>query len=132
MSRGLGRVERAILDFLEKQETDHDTYVIAAIAFAKEPDEAGRILLSDAELAATRRALAKLKRIGKVYDLGRASPDGRRRWCNERIGLRATIRRMQVENMTDPRFRDAATMTARIHEMLPLLRRAKELGVEIH
>ncbi|TGD93716.1 hypothetical protein [Methylobacterium nonmethylotrophicum] len=124
-------MERAILEFLEAQKLGQDTFTIAAVAFVKQPDEDGRILLSDAELAATRRALAKLKRVGKAYDLGRTYQDGRRRWGNERIGLRATIRRMQMENVTDPRFRDHATMVVRTHEMLPLIRRARELGVDL-
>ena len=88
--------------------------------------------MTDAQLVSVRRALRKLVREHAIGDLGRGYRDGRRRWVNERVWLRDTIRRMQLENALLAGRLDAESFKRRVtEEMLPLLNRARELGVQI-
>ena len=75
MSKGLGRIERAVLAVLDGGRWG-DTLTLAAVVF-NVPDDG---YVSDAQHASVRRALGGLKRKGLVLEYGRRYHDGRRRW----------------------------------------------------
>lgn len=89
MSRGWGRVERAVMAALEGGER-RDAFELAAAIYAVEPDPDGVQRLTDAQLSATRRALARLRAEGLVD--GRRARYGRKRW-----GTVAAIRLYDVQ-----------------------------------
>jgi len=85
MSRGLGRLQRAVLKLLEENR-HFDTREIAELAHAVEPDENGVCVVTDAQYVSVRRALAALARQGMAMRTFRG-PDGRQRWANLRFTL---------------------------------------------
>jgi hypothetical protein len=118
-----------LLETLNTEDGLFDTFELAARAFDVQPDNAGQLLVTEAQLVSVRRALRKLAKTTAIYDLSRHWPDGRQRWAGERLGLRYTIRRMQQENLSLPST-DTAAFRKRLAEMEPLLNRARELGVD--
>lgn len=80
MSRGPGRVQRAVMAALEAAGDPRDAFTLAAEVYAVEPDPDGVRRMTDAQLSATRRALARLRAEGRVEQGGRRWPDGRTRW----------------------------------------------------
>ena len=131
MSRGHGRVQQRLAAALERSDEILDTFVLAAIAFDYEPDESGRITVAERHLGSVRRALTKLAAEGLIFDLGRHWPGGRRHWANERIALRFKIRAMRHLNLVDGAAGDLDAVRARAQEMLPMLQRARALGLDI-
>ncbi len=85
MSRGLGRVQRAIWKVL-LQERQRQPYLpqltsleITARVFGIQQGPAGRYVLSAAQCASVRRALLSLRRRGLVYRC-ESDPAGWARW----------------------------------------------------
>jgi len=89
-------------------------------------DDAGWTTVSDAQIAAVKRALASLKARGRVFSFHRGS-NGRRLWTGERFGLYVTIREMQRQMMVIGTTDGTAAATAHAHRMLPLIERARDL-----
>lgn len=88
MSRGIGAIQRRLVETLEQHEGLLDTFELAAHAYGLNPDTA---LLEEAQLVAVRRALRGLARKGVIADLGRRGwSGGRRRWAN--LGAAARYR----------------------------------------
>lgn len=90
MSRGLGRVQRALLAILRDEEEDYqragnrdrrapllDTITLACDVYQVEPDEHNERLVSDAQVVAVQRALAGLVKKGLLW----AAPRVSRRPC---------------------------------------------------
>jgi hypothetical protein len=97
MSKGLGWVQRRLLALFEQHDgAVFDTYQLAAWVYRVKSDDAGWTTVSDAQIAAVKRALASLKAKGRVFSFHRVS-NGRRLWTGERFGLYVTIREMQRE-----------------------------------
>jgi hypothetical protein len=93
MSRGLGKLQRELLETLEGTDKAIDTITLAAIAYQAEPGAAmDRDLVTDAHHAAVRRALRSLHKRGLVVDLMRHASDGRRHWASPRVGLPVRLR----------------------------------------
>lgn len=130
MSRGLGKLQRDLLQLLEQSDAPIDTFNLAADAYKLEPDEANRILLNNAQLAAVRRALTGLARAERIMQLEGSFRFGRAHWANIRVGLRYTIRKMQYENLSDGQDGRTDLVYKRMEVMLPLIRKAQELGVD--
>ncbi len=84
MSRGPGSVERCLQAILETADRPLDTIELAARAFDAAPTADGYVLVTEAQVVSVRRALGRLKRKGKAFDLGREFRDGRRRWASGR------------------------------------------------
>jgi hypothetical protein len=82
MSRGHGAIQRRLLDVLSDQDRLIDTIELAALTFEVQPNDAGQCVVNDAQIASVRRALGRLKREGKVIDLGRNWRHGRRCWAS--------------------------------------------------
>ena len=79
MSRGLGAIQRRLVEILERHDGLLDTFELAAHAYDLTPSE----VLSEAELVSVRRALRGLVRKGMIADLGRRGRrDGRQRWAS--------------------------------------------------
>jgi hypothetical protein len=74
MSRGLGRIERAVMEvFQSKADSVIDSIEVAALI-------AGRNTVTVSEDSSCRRALRTLARQGKIVDLGRDGHRYHRRW----------------------------------------------------
>lgn len=130
MSRGLGRLQVAILLAVEQATGSLDTYELAALGYAKTPDEEGRILLSRAEIAAAHRALTGLAEAGSIVALGRHFRGGRARWASERVGIPIALERLQMLNQMDAQDGNVAAVLGRVDDVVRLARRANELGVD--
>lgn len=78
MGRGLGIVQKKILDALATRGGLMDSIEIAAIALGKDQ-------ISDSEHVSFRRALRNLADKGKIIDLGRGWTDGRKRWATPKV-----------------------------------------------
>jgi len=72
VSRGFGRLQRAVLKILEENR-HFDTFEITAIAYAVEPGENGVCVVTDAQYASVRPALAALARQGMAMRTFRGS-----------------------------------------------------------
>ena len=104
MSRSFGRIQRALLDALERR-TMADTFTLATDAYDIQPDLDGVHRVTDEQLVATRRALANLAKAGCVFDLGRGkSITGQRLWCNQKEGLYQALLLKKVQISNDPIF----------------------------
>ena len=71
MSRGLGKIERAIFEAIEAKGTYLDTFNLVIKAYALEPNVDGIIHISEAQYASVRRACNSLKRKGMIKPMGR-------------------------------------------------------------
>ena len=75
MSKGYGKLQRAILDvFEDKPDELLDTITIAALAYGQNP-------ITKAQASSVRRSLRKLVDAGEVVDLGRSWRGPRRRFA---------------------------------------------------
>jgi len=89
MSWGLGRIQRGCLRVIDEYEVAGKrptTFNIAAQVYRVRRDYRGNHLVSDAQYAATERALAALRRKGLVIghqhlELARSTSDGRSEPC---------------------------------------------------
>jgi hypothetical protein len=131
MSRGPGKLQVELLRLLEASPLTMDTFELAAAAYAVEPDEEHRRIISNAQISAAQRGLAGLAKAGKAVSLGRGH-NGRGRWANNRVGLPLVIQLMQLRNQEDGQKDRQAAVLARVDKMMPLIRRARELGIDIH
>lgn len=82
MHQGQGAVQRRLIAILEENGKLLDTFELAAGAYRVEPDAAGQISLSAAQLVSVRRALRGLVNQGAIADLGRHWHNGRQRWAS--------------------------------------------------
>ena len=122
MSRSLGRIQRALLDALERR-TTADTFTLATDAYDIQPDLDGVRRITDEQLVATRRALANLAKAGRVFDLGRRkSIAGQRLWCNQKEGLYQALLLKKVQIRNDPIFNDNRLYTPAEVENLKVLK----------
>jgi hypothetical protein len=120
LSHGPGRIQRAVLDELERV-TVANTFQLAASAY-------GVSEVTDAQIVATRRALRNLAKAGRVFEMT-GYRDGKV-WGNERYGVHCRIQ-VLLSHDDNPFFTDK--QIAR-HEAVKaeLLARAEKLGVDIN
>jgi len=130
MSKGLGQIQRDLLTQLEGRTTVVDTFTLAADVYRLEPNSDGMRVLNDAQLVSVRRALLKLASAGKAFKIMRGH-DKRAYWANERLGLWLTVRQLQQKSMVIAAAGDNDTMMAHAEAMIPLIIRAKNLGVDV-
>jgi hypothetical protein len=99
MSRGHGRIERALLEAFTHWDAV-DAFRLAGYAYHIQPDSDGVRLIDEAQLVTTRRALAKLAKEGLVFEGGRRKGAGRRIWYSQREWLyRALLEKsIQISN----------------------------------
>jgi hypothetical protein len=98
MSRGLGKLQRELLETLEGADKLIDTISLAAIAYQDKPDVPtvmDRDLVTDAHHAAVRRALRSLHKRGLVVALMRHASAGRRHWASLKVGLPVRLQYLQ-------------------------------------
>ncbi len=81
MSRGLGKIQRQCLSVLTEQDKLLDSISVAALAV-------GRNGITESEHVSFRRALRKLKTMGKVVDMKRRYRGGRRHWATPSVAKR--------------------------------------------
>jgi hypothetical protein len=139
MSRGLGKLQRDLLEILEETDKSIDTITLAAIAYQVEPDVPtimDRDLVTDAHHAAVRRALRSLHKRGLVVALMRHTSDGRRHWASPRVGLPVRLRYLQnrYDSYTMALAYGVATRTEAeaevwMMEIVAIQERMKELGM---
>jgi hypothetical protein len=137
MSRGLGKLQRDLLETLEQSDKSIDTITLAAIAYQVEPDAPtimDRDLVTDAHHAAVRRALRNLHKRGLVVDLMRHDSNGRRQWASPKVGLPIRLRYLQngLECcVINAAFGDdtRAEVEAKMTEIATIQERMKELGL---
>jgi hypothetical protein len=129
MSKGHGQLKRTLVEILNGADEMVDTFTLAALAFQCVPDSDGCLTVNDAQLSSVRRALGKLARERTIFSMGRHWPDGRQRWANERIGLPYTIKIAQHQNLADGLSHNLEAIRERLTWMLPLITRAKVLGL---
>jgi hypothetical protein len=84
MSRGHGRIERALLAVLDATDDHLNTFELTATAFELQPDSTGLVGISPAQLSAVRRALGKLAREGLVVPVGLSETSPGRGWHDRR------------------------------------------------
>jgi hypothetical protein len=120
LSHGPGRIQRAVLDEPERV-TVANTFQLAASAY-------GVSEVTDAQIVATRRALRKLAKAGRVFDMT-GYRDGKV-WGNERYGLHCRIRGL-LRDDDNPFFTDKQ-IARREALKAELLARAEKLGVDIN
>jgi hypothetical protein len=86
MSKGLGRVERAILAAIERNAHPQESFhIVCAVFDLKPPRDGGLTIITDAQLVSVHRALRSLRRKNLVYRCrGPAQPGKRlrRSWWN--------------------------------------------------
>jgi hypothetical protein len=92
MSRGLGAVQRRILEILSAEDGLIDTLEIAGRVFDCAADAHGVVLISPAQAVSVRRACRGLVEAGKIADLGRHWHNGRQRWANTEAAERYRAR----------------------------------------
>src|SRR5262245_22888575 len=68
MSKGLGRIQRRVLELCERHKDDGclTASMFAALVYEIKPDSNGMHWVTGAQLSAVRRALAGLSRLGKI------------------------------------------------------------------
>ena len=128
MSKGLGITQRKVLALLQRQTGAVDPFALAGNVYRVRRGKGGVRRLTDAQLVAVRRAPRGLEKTGKVY---RVTWFKRTQWANERTGLWMIIRDMQQTSAVIAETGDEAAFRSHSHKMLPLIRRAKELGIDI-
>lgn len=83
MSRGHGRIERALLAVLDAADDHLNTFDLTADVF--HPEKTGGVVgVTDAQLSAVRRALGKLTREGHVVPVGHSKTSPGRGWHDRR------------------------------------------------
>ena len=91
MSRGHGKVERAVLEVLAKHKLVN-TFTIAAAVYLIQPNEQGSRIMTDAQLVSVRRALRKLEACGAAVRVHRGY-NKRAYWAAEGYSGPRAIRR---------------------------------------
>lgn len=129
MSRGPGHVERALLAALEGQTELVDTFTLTDAVYSPPADESNCVVLSSAQLVATRRALNALADTGKVFRIMRGR-NKRAYWAGERLGLWWSIRLGQQRSAEFAGDREAFTRHA--DRLVAMIERAHEIGVDFH
>ena len=120
MSRGHGRIERALLADLYATDDDFDAFELAVAAFELQPDNTGRVGISPAQIGTVRRALGKLAREGLVVPVGSSKTQPGRGWRDRRahwISARALPAYRQREEASLGRL--AAAIAASRRAALP-------------
>jgi hypothetical protein len=84
MSRGHGRIERALLAILDVADNHLNTFELTAAVFTLQPDNTGLVVISPARIGAVRRALRKLAREGLVVPVGSSKTSPGRGWHDRR------------------------------------------------
>lgn len=114
-----------------KRLTAADTFELAVAAYNIQPDSGGIRGITEAQLVATRRAMAKLVKEGRAFSLyrERGVKGGRWLWLSERRGVHHRIQWLQ-ECEGNPFFDDdeVARLAA---EKAQLTARAEKLGVDV-
>ena len=126
VSKGLGAVQRRILERLNSERRLFDTFELAADAFCIEPDDLGRRLVTDSAVVSTRRALENLPRKRLAFSFGRAWRDGRQRWASEVTGLLHQFRALQELSLHQSG--DSEEFKAHIARFDPITRRLDKLA----
>jgi hypothetical protein len=115
MSRGLGKLQRDLLENLEEGDKALDTITLTADAYRVEPDANGCRGVTDAQHAAVRRALCGLQKRGLVVDLMRCRHrDNRRYWAALKVGLPA---RLSILQWSHPRAPEIAEIQERMKQL---------------
>jgi len=130
MSKGLGHLQRSLVTILGNCQA-HDTFTLTAKAYDVTTNDEGCFVVTDAQLASVKRALASLKAKGKVFSFHRGH-GGRRMWAGERYGIYATIKDMQQRSVMLAAMGDEQAFRVHAESMLPLIERARNLGVDIN
>jgi hypothetical protein len=116
MSRGLGKLQRDLLETLEENNKSIDTLTLAALVYDVQPDANGVHRINNAQHTAVRRAMRNLHKRGLVVDLERPHSDARRYWASIKAGLPARLHYLRI-------FHPRAPEIAAIQE------RMKQLGI---
>jgi hypothetical protein len=80
MSRGMGRIQRRLLDSLPEQIKPVSTFEFAAIAYRLTPNAENVTVVTEAQLSAARRSLFRLAQAGLISS-SRGFRDRRQRWA---------------------------------------------------
>jgi hypothetical protein len=135
MSRGLGKLQRDLLEILEVNTGEIDTLTLAALAYQAEPGVTTlyRDRITDAHHAAVRRALRNLHKRGLVVELGRRYRCNCCHWASLKDGLPMRLRYLRDVTMLSSRFGSGtrAEAEARATEMVEIQERMKQLGIEL-
>lgn len=120
MSRGLGKLQRELLEILDENTIEIDTITLAAIAYQAKAGETAlfRDRVTDAQHVAVRRALRNLHSRDLVVELGRRRDCNRCHWASLKTGL---PKRLRVLRAFDPRSAEIPMLQARM----------KQLGIEV-
>jgi hypothetical protein len=92
MSKGMGRIERALVAILEARTKVVDTFELAADVY-EIPSDAGVTVISEAQLVSVRRALASLTKAGKILRIMRGH-NKRTYWANSRYAYSRVRKRL--------------------------------------
>jgi hypothetical protein len=126
MSRGLGWLQRTVLQILEAQDRRMDTFEITATTYSVEQDADGnRRWGTDAQHTAVRRALRRLAKQGKAVKLGRGYIRSRRYWANARFGTYD-----RINDLIRCRNSARGLEGNEAHELASLLKRAEAMGID--
>jgi hypothetical protein len=98
MSRGLGKLQRNLLEILEDLTGEIDTLTLAAIAYQAKPGVTTlyRDRITDAQHAAVRRAMRNLHKRALVVELGRRRDCNCCHWASLKVGLPKQLRWLQI------------------------------------
>jgi hypothetical protein len=130
MSRGLGKLQRELLETLEENAFEIDTLTLAAVAYRLQRDARGSYGISNAQHTAVRRALCNLHKQGLVVELGRKSYCNRCHWASLKVGLPKQLRWLQFRT-TGFDVRSSPAKAAKIKaDIAETLERMKQLGIE--
>jgi hypothetical protein len=134
MSRGLGKLQRDLLETLEETDKSIDTITLAALAYQVNPGATTVMdpdLVTDAHHAAVRRALRSLHKRGLVVDMLRHTSDGRRYWASLKVGLPVRLHYLQNSYAMSLAFGGAtrAEAEARMTEIVAIQKRMNQLGM---
>jgi hypothetical protein len=114
MSRGLGKLQRDLLEILEESDQEINTITLAAIAYRIQPDETGFRGINDAQHAAVRRALRGLHKRGLVVELGRRHRCNRCHWASLKVGLPYQL---SILRMFNPRSAEIPAIQVRMKDL---------------
>jgi hypothetical protein len=132
MSRGLGKLQRDLLETLEQNTSEIDTLTLAALVYQANSGVTTlyRHLITDAQHAAVRRALRNLHKRGLVVELGRRYRNNCCHWATLKVGLPAQLDRLQ-SMATGYGIRSSPAKAAKIRaEIAETQERMKQLGIE--
>jgi hypothetical protein len=131
MSRGLGKLQRDLLETLEQNTSEIDTLTLAALVYQANSGVTTlyRDLITDAQHAAVRRALRNLHKRGLVIELGRRYRNNCCHWATLKVGLPAQLDRLQFM-ATGYGIRSSPAKAAKVRaEIVAIQERMKQLGI---